>query len=731
MTSLVVSRTKEPRKRPKRHPAFTGIWILIAFLIAGSTAVAASPSCSDGLDNDGDGLIDWQLDLGCTDPEDDTEGGLNNALENGWTVFEPTTDTRIIYVSSSSGDDSYSGLAPEWDGVDGPKASAAAGISLMRAGMPDWLLFRRGDVWLNQSVGIPSGRSATEPSILGSYGDSSQRPRFELENTWLNIAGGTPEHIRILGAHVVMVGKAPDDPRFTGLGGNCIRWVAGGGDFLVEDVRCDYGQVNLEGNPNLPLTLRRSIFNGNYSLNSHAQALFSSIDAPLLIEENVFNHGGWNDVFRLALWSPEPNVAAWNQFENGHFQLTLDGSAHNITGVDLSGATTMAQVASLLESEINTVVGTDVVQFHFTDGGAFQLRSATLPSGLGYFISRVSDDADDLSDLFNIDAQGSPASTVFNRNMYLAHGFGNTIVRGNIDANGASGGLQLRMGGICEDNLFMQNPVSIILGFNQNDPNVFVGGAIRRNVILGARDIDTQAQASGIVLTSVANVEGGGGHSLIRDLEVSQNIIAHQRLGTESIFGLRVIGDGSYQNVSIHDNVVYDWAREDWASNNVLDQRGAGIRLWMPGDSDVEIFDNIINQPNGGFVLATENSADGVLLRDNQYWSAAPDPPDIWSRGWYWLNGSSVPGSDWDAATGELRRASEQVDFFEPSRSIDSYASSIDLDPTFSAFIGAAVEQSRLNWQPALTAASVNSYIRAGFSTNLFIDGFESQGASE
>lgn len=67
-------------------------------------------------------------------------------------------------------------------------------------------------------------------------------------------------------------------------------------------------------------------------------------------------------------------------------------------------------------------------------------------------------------------------------------------------------------------------------------------------------------------------------------------------------------------------------------SDNVLVQRGAGIRLWMPPDSDVELFDNIINQPNGGFVLATENSAAGVQLRDNRYWSAAPQIPDIWSR---------------------------------------------------------------------------------------------------
>ena len=113
----------------------------------GDAEVDAGPTeCNDGIDNDGDGLTDWQLDLGCTGPGDNSEGGNNNVLEDGWTVFEPATDTRIIYVSSSEGDDSWSGLAPSWDGTDGPKATVPAAIELLEDGQPDWLLFKRGDV---------------------------------------------------------------------------------------------------------------------------------------------------------------------------------------------------------------------------------------------------------------------------------------------------------------------------------------------------------------------------------------------------------------------------------------------------------------------------------------------------------------------------------------------------------------------------------------------------------
>ena len=148
--------------------------------------------CNDGIDNDGDGLVDWQLDLGCYGPSDATEGGLNNALDHGWTVFEAASDTRVIHVSSSEGDDAWSGLAPAWDGTDGPKKTAAAAIALLSDGSPDWLLFKRGDVWVDETMGNwhISGRSEDEPVIIATYGDSTERARFEVADTWLITHGG-------------------------------------------------------------------------------------------------------------------------------------------------------------------------------------------------------------------------------------------------------------------------------------------------------------------------------------------------------------------------------------------------------------------------------------------------------------------------------------------------------------------------------------------------------------
>src|SRR5690242_10776982 len=46
---------------------------------------------------------------------------------NGWTVFTPSTDSRMIYVSSSTGNDANSGSS-----ASAPVKTLAKGVSLLR-----------------------------------------------------------------------------------------------------------------------------------------------------------------------------------------------------------------------------------------------------------------------------------------------------------------------------------------------------------------------------------------------------------------------------------------------------------------------------------------------------------------------------------------------------------------------------------------------------------------------
>src|SRR5580765_5617634 len=96
---------------------------------------------------------------------------LSVSLTNsGWTKFAQSSDTRIIYVSSSSGSDSNSGLS-----ANAPLKSIGKAKSLLRDGKPDWLLLKRGDTFAG-GIGPwkTSGRSASEMQVFGTYGTGNR-----------------------------------------------------------------------------------------------------------------------------------------------------------------------------------------------------------------------------------------------------------------------------------------------------------------------------------------------------------------------------------------------------------------------------------------------------------------------------------------------------------------------------------------------------------------------------
>ena len=80
--------------------------------------------------------------------------------ETGWSIMTPSEDSRLIYVSSSAGDDETAEFYALRDvgnvanpGLIKPfKTIAAANLSA-REGFPDWIILRQGDVWeLNELV---------------------------------------------------------------------------------------------------------------------------------------------------------------------------------------------------------------------------------------------------------------------------------------------------------------------------------------------------------------------------------------------------------------------------------------------------------------------------------------------------------------------------------------------------------------------------------------------------
>jgi hypothetical protein len=314
---------------------------------------------------------------------------------------------------------------------------------------------------------------------------------------------------------------------------------------------------------------------------------------------------------------------------------------------------------------------------------------------------------------WNHDAIPYATSTIYNRNMYLSNGNGTTIVRDNIDIDGASGGVQLRTGGTLDNNLFVQNPIAIVVGSNEN-PAGDVGGVVHNNVILGTRSIDTQAQGTGITISS--NPEAAPyGPSFISDLEVYGNIVAHGTQGTGNITGITLSGGASapFTNTQVHDNVVYNWSKPTWS--DPLDHRAYGFSLNVASSTNTNFFNNTIQQPNSGFVGGYAITEGQAHMYDNRYFSIeANNPPTQWSIGWYGI-GSSTSTSAWLSHTGETGMQETQVAFTDPDRTIETYMTLLGMTSTLDAFVLAASMQSKDTWDDRFTTDAVNNYVRVGF----------------
>lgn len=259
----------------------------------------ARAGCSDGVDSDGDGWVDWVFDLGCYGHDDDSEEALDRAQENGWTTFSRSSDTRVIYVSSSQGDDANDGLSPQ-TAVE----TIEAGMQLLRDNYPDWLLLRRGDVWHEAiSWGDRSGRSADERMVVASYGESRERPMIKTDGaTALLICCRAASNVAFLDLDFYAYTRDPDSPdyRADAVGKASISICCGSGEnLLFEGIRTRF-YANLvlqtgEGHPR-NVEFRRNVVYGNYPTpgGGHSQGLYASHIQGLLVEENVFDQNGWH-----------------------------------------------------------------------------------------------------------------------------------------------------------------------------------------------------------------------------------------------------------------------------------------------------------------------------------------------------------------------------------------------------------------------------------------------------
>ncbi|HTL30543.1 MAG TPA: right-handed parallel beta-helix repeat-containing protein, partial [Tepidisphaeraceae bacterium] len=222
-----------------------------------------------------------------------------NPDPNGFSQFDSSGKT-IVYVSSSSGSDSNDGLS---QGLPVQSISKAKGM--VNSGQADWMMLRRGDVFPAIGIWTRSGPSASDPLVIGAYGNVSagQDPRAVIHSgtgdgfvTMGN--GGAVNNFAIVGLHFYADGYNGVNAAPTG-----IRLLKQGSGILVEDTMVEGYKDNIvlqgDGSAINGFTVRRSVVVDAYAASGavgHAQGIYvSGSSSNVLIEENVFDHNGWKE----------------------------------------------------------------------------------------------------------------------------------------------------------------------------------------------------------------------------------------------------------------------------------------------------------------------------------------------------------------------------------------------------------------------------------------------------
>lgn len=238
-----------------------------------------------------------------------------NATGQGFTPIKPSADSKIIYVSSSQGDDSN-----DCESATAPCQSLQAALSKTRAGSPDHVYLKRGDVWRDEKLsGLNSGRSIKEPAVIAFYG-SGARPKIEHSDNIVTVSNESMavKNLHIIGLHFDAYKMAPESESFTGTNEDHagLVFLTNNENVLLEDNLFNYMEIVIqEFNNQQPknFTLRRNIWTGaygdtsSYSQKKRPSNIYAAGVDGLVIEENVFDYGGWN---------PEANGAAGNMYNH-------------------------------------------------------------------------------------------------------------------------------------------------------------------------------------------------------------------------------------------------------------------------------------------------------------------------------------------------------------------------------------------------------------------------------
>lgn len=229
---------------------------------------------------------------------------------SGFTAIRPSVDSKLIYVSSSMGNDKNTCLSEA-----SPCKTLKAGMAKMRAGYPDHIYLKRGDVWRNETLlGLSSGRSVDEPAILAYYGMNGARPKLISSGSALHIFQDRLANVQIMGLEFSSE-KSAVNTEVTPGRADIVLWGANQ-NILFEDNKFSQMTIIVKARQNAKpenIRLRRNIWVDDSAVANLAKLHIEATNG-LLIEENVFNYSAAKferseNMHPLALATSNSNAA--------------------------------------------------------------------------------------------------------------------------------------------------------------------------------------------------------------------------------------------------------------------------------------------------------------------------------------------------------------------------------------------------------------------------------------
>ncbi len=284
--------------------------------------------------------------------------------------------------------------------------------------------------------------------------------------------------------------------------------------------------------------------------------------------------------------------------------------------------------------------------------------------------------------------------SIFRHGIYIQSGSGTcteVTVRRNIIANSASHGLQLRPGGVVEDNLFLRNSIALLLG-GGNEPNP--GGVnvdCMNNVILDAKDIDSSNRRGWGI--QIQNVNSG---------TVRGNIVAN-RTGGGFPIPMQLDGQSGIGvfNLALESNVIYNWGGTMQVVGT--NERIARVRLFRNTFDNTRTSDQLLSHSSSA-------SLEACLAAGNRFSSMQPN-----QGSWLRVGSQNVSVPVWADLMNDTTSHVGPATFMDPERTISTFDRQIGGAGSLESFLAQARLQSKANWRPDYTAAVVNNYIRDGF----------------